>query len=133
MTIAQIDAFLAEVFPQIDDQFKTLELTEHGARVKLLTADQHLRPGGTISGPAMFALADCAFYIAILSKLGPKAMAVTTNCSIDFMRKPAQSDLIAEVRILKMGKSLVVGDVVMISQGENQPVARASMTYSIPK
>jgi len=117
LTIPEIHAFLADVFPQIDDQFETLELTDDGARVKLLTNDTHLRPGGTISGPSMFALADCAFFIAIVSKLGPKAMAVTTNASIDFMRKPDPNDLIAEVVIHKMGKSLVMGDVIMRSGG----------------
>jgi len=65
--------------------------------------------------------------------IGPKALAVTTNCSIDFMRKPAAGvDLIAECRLLKLGRVLAVGDVLIRSEGQSEPVARATLTYSIP-
>jgi uncharacterized protein (TIGR00369 family) len=95
--------------------------------------DKHLRPGGTVSGPAMFALADVSIYLAILAMIGPKALAVTTSCSVDFMRKPAaHANLRAEARLLKLGKVLAVGDVMIYSEGHDAPVARASMTYSIP-
>lgn len=81
----------------------------------------------------MFELADVGFYLALLSRIGPKALAVTTNCSIDFMRKPAaNSDLICEARVLKLGRVLAVGDVLIHSDGQDAPVARASLTYSIP-
>ena len=81
----------------------------------------------------MFALADVALYLAILSRLGPVALAVTTNCAIDFMRKPAAGrDLRADARILKLGRSLVVGDVMIFSEGQAGAVARASLTYAIP-
>jgi len=81
----------------------------------------------------MFGLADVGVYLAILARLGPVALAVTTNCSIDFMRKPASgTDLLAHTRILKMGRVLVVGDVLIYSEGQGAPVARASLTYSIP-
>ncbi len=81
----------------------------------------------------MFALADVAIYLAILSRIGPVALAVTTNCSIDFMRKPyADRDLICRARLLKLGKTLAVGDVLVFSDGDGAPVARASLTYSIP-
>jgi uncharacterized protein (TIGR00369 family) len=81
----------------------------------------------------MFALADVAVYLAILSRLGPVALAVTTNCSIDFMRKPkAGVDLLAQTRLLKLGRSLAVGDVLIRSEGMADPVARAGLTYAIP-
>ena len=91
-----------------------------------------LRPGGTVSGPAMFALADCAYYMATLAVLGREALAVTTSAAIDFMRKPAPGGLTAEARVLKLGRSLSVGDVLIFSDGVEGPVARASLTYSIP-
>jgi uncharacterized protein (TIGR00369 family) len=95
--------------------------------------EKNLRPGGTVSGPAMFSLADVAVYLAILAMIGPEALAVTTNASIDFMRKPAAGrDLIAEARLLKLGRALAVGDVLVFSEGVAEPVARASFTYSIP-
>ena len=81
----------------------------------------------------MFMLADVAIYLAILARLGPVALAVTTNCAMDFMRKPAAGvDLICEARLLKLGRVLAVGDAMIYSVGQAAPVARASMTYSIP-
>ena len=96
-------------------------------------ADRHLRPGGTVSGPSIFGLVDVAMYLAILSRIGPVALTVTTSCAIDFMRKPAAGrDLLGEARVLKLGRSLAVGDVMVFSEGMAEPVARASLTYSIP-
>ena len=104
-----------------------------GLTVRLRVDDRHLRPGGTVSGPSMFALADVAIYLAVLSRIGPVALAVTTNCSIDFMRRPAAGrDLIAQARLLKLGRALAVGDVLIRSDGSADPVARAGLTYSIP-
>lgn len=101
--------------------------------LRLIVAERHLRPGGTVSGPAMFGLADVAFYLALLQRIGPVALAVTTNCSIAFLRKPvAGRDLIARARMLKLGRVLAVGDVLIWSDGMDQPVAHASLTYSIP-
>ena len=133
MDVDALQAFLIEVFPQVHADFQVLDVTPTGVRVKLVTADRHLRPGGTISGPTMFALADVGMYLAILSRIGPEALAVTTNCSIDFMRKPAAGvDLICEAVIHKMGRILAVGDCMIYSEGLDAPVARASLTYSIP-
>ena len=104
-----------------------------GITIRLKVSERHLRPGGTVSGPSMFALADVAVYLAVLAMIGPQALAVTTNCSIDFMRKPAAGvDLVAECRLLKLGRVLAVGDVLIHSDGNDAPVARASLTYSIP-
>lgn len=133
MDVAALQAFLAEAFPQVKDDFAVDAVTDDGVTVRLLANERHLRPGGTVSGPAMFALADVGIYLAVLSRIGPKALAVTTNCSIDFMRKPkAGTDLVAECRLLKLGKVLAVGDVLIYQNGSKKPVARASMTYSIP-
>lgn len=128
-----IKAFLKSDFPQIADDFEIDSLGEDVTRVRLKVGEHHLRPGGTISGPSMFGLADVGVYLAILARIGPVALAVTTNCSIDFMRKPAAGkDLIADIRILKLGRSLAVGDVLIVSDGTDAPVARASLTYAIP-
>ena len=133
MDIAALRAFLREAFPQVADDFAVDALSEEGLIVRLLVADRHLRPGGTVSGPSMFALADVGVYLAILRRLGPVALAVTTNCAIDFLRKPASgADLLGEVRMLKLGRVLAVGDVLLRSEGDARPVARASLTYSIP-
>ncbi|MDE4174588.1 PaaI family thioesterase [Phaeobacter sp. PT47_59] len=130
---AGLSAYMAEIFPQVADDFAVDELTEAGITMRLLTAERHLRPGGTVSGPSMFALADVTVYGLVLSRLGRKALAVTTNCSLDFMRKPeAGVDLIAKGTLLKLGRSLAVGDVHMFSAGSDKMVARSTMTYSIP-
>jgi uncharacterized protein (TIGR00369 family) len=133
MDEAALQDFLAQAFPQVAEDFRVVGLTDEGIVVRLMVSDRHLRPGGTVSGPSLFALADVAIYLAILSRIGPVALAVTTNASIDFLRKPqAGRDLLAEARILKQGRVLVVGDVLIRSEGADDPVARASLTYSIP-
>ncbi len=133
MTRDQLAEFLVAEFPQVAGDFAIKDVGENRIRVRLVTEERHLRPGGTVSGPTMFALADVSVYLAILAMIGPKALAVTTNCSIDFMRKPdAGADLIAECRLLKLGRVLAVGEVLLFSQGVEAPVARASRTYSIP-
>lgn len=133
MNVSDLQEFLVGVFPQVHDDFEVLEVTDDGVKVRLIVNDGHLRPGGTVSGPAMFALADVGMYLAVLSRIGPKALTVTTNCSIDFMRKPAAAtDIICEARLLKLGRVLAVGDCYLYSQGQEGAVARASLTYSIP-
>lgn len=133
MDAEALTAFLQRDFAQVADDFAVEEATPHGIALRLRVGANHLRPGGTVSGPAMFGLADVALYLAILSRIGPVALAVTTNCAIDFMRKPAAGcDLIARARLLKLGRVLAVGDVLMFSEGLADPVARAGLTYSIP-
>ena len=125
--------FMKREFPQTSEDYEVEKVVENGITVRMPVSDRNLRPGGTVSGPSIFGLADIAFYLAILAMIGPVALAVTTNCSIDFMRKPAAGrELIAKARILKLGKTLAVGDVLVYSEGESAPVARAGMTYSIP-
>lgn len=133
MTAQDLNAFLDQVFEQVAGDFQVDHVGQGEIRMRLLTSDKHLRPGGTISGPAMFSLADVAAYVVTLAHIGPQALAVTTNCSIDFMRKPqAGLPLIAKARLLKLGKQLSVSDVLLFSEGMDQPVARASLTYAIP-
>ncbi|PWJ13312.1 PaaI family thioesterase [Jannaschia seohaensis] len=133
MDTAALEAFLHQSFLQVKDEFTVERADMDGLTVRLNVADRHLRPGGTVSGPSMFALADVGVYLAILSRIGPVALAVTTNCSIDFLRKPAAStDLICDVRLLKLGRRLAVGDCLIRSDGSDAIVARATLTYSIP-
>lgn len=134
MNAADLADFLDEVFPQVRGQFVLEEVGPMRARLRMPVGHAHLRPGGTVSGPAMFALADCAFYAATLAMIGREALTVTTSVSINFMRKPDAADLIGDARILKLGRALVVGEVLVWSetQGTDHPVAHASLTYSIP-
>jgi uncharacterized protein (TIGR00369 family) len=128
-----LTAFLAREFAQVADDFAVEHAGAEGLTLRLRAHERHLRPGGTVSGPAMFALADVAVYLAILSRIGPVALAVTTNCAIDFLRKPeAGRDLLAEARLLKLGRVLAVGDALIRSEGRSEVVARAGLTYSIP-
>lgn len=125
--------FMGQAFEQVADDFAIDHVGEGEITVRLLTGHKHLRPGGTVSGPSIFALADVAAYLVTLAMIGPQALAVTTNCSIDFMRKPlADVHLIAKARLLKLGKQLSVTDVLIYSEGSDSPVARASLTYALP-
>lgn len=133
MDAGALEAFLAAEFGQVAEEFEVARADEAGVALRLKVSDKHLRPGGTVSGPAIFALADVAMYLAVLSRIGPVALAVTVNCAVDFMRKPAAGrDLLGEARVLKLGRSLAVGDVMIFSEGQADPVARASLTYAIP-
>ncbi len=133
MDAAALQEFLMREFPQVAADYAVEHVDEQRTILRLKVSNAHLRPGGTVSGPSMFSLADLAIYVALLARIGPVALAVTTNASIDFMRKPeAGRDLLGECRILKLGRVLAVGDVLIFSDGSDKPVARCSMTYSIP-
>lgn len=130
---AALNAFLAREFPQVSEQYRVESVTPDLLVARLAIGEGNLRPGGTVSGPSIFALVDLAVYCAILARIGPVALAVTTSASIDFMRKPeAGRDLIADCRLLKLGRVLAVADALVRSEGDARPVARCSMTYSIP-
>jgi uncharacterized protein (TIGR00369 family) len=105
---------------------------EWGVVVRLPVTKVHGRPGGTVSGPALMGLADGAAWLAILAQIGPVALAVTTSLHIDFLRKPALVDIVAEGRVLKLGKTLGVVDVALRAEGHEDMVAKAQVTYSIP-
>lgn len=133
MDQAALQAFLEEVFPQVRGLFEVRRQDGAFTEIYMPIGAQNLRPGGTVSGPTMFMLADVAAYAATLAHIGPKALAVTTHCSIDFMRKPAADcALIGRAELMKLGKSLSVIEVRLYSEGQDLPVASASLTYSIP-
>lgn len=132
MTAEALNAFLEAEFPQVAG-YRVAAVTAEGVTLTLTPTESHLRPGGTVSGPTMFALADLAVYAALLSRIGPEALAVTTSASLDFLRKPAAgAPLRATARLLKLGRRLAVADVLVWSGEGAEPVARATMTYAIP-
>lgn len=133
MTKEDLCTFLERAFPQVASDLSLESVTPDRTILRLKVGPQHLRPGGTVSGPSLFMLADAGMYLAILARIGPVALAVTTNASIDFMRKPvADRDVLAEVEILKLGRNLVVGQAMLRSEGEQAVVARVNLTYAIP-
>ena len=132
LTADEVITYLDDVFPQVQDRFIIEDLAPMRATVRYIVKEADLRPGDTVSGPTMFTVADVAFYIATLGMIGREALTVTTSANINFMRKPAQTPLIGEARILKLGRTLSVGDVVIFSEGVEDPVAHSSITYSIP-
>lgn len=132
-TQAELTAFLQAEFPQ--NRCTLEELDEDGSVVVAHpVGEAELRPGNTVSGPVMMTLADVSLYIAILARIGIVPLAVTTNLSINFLRKPrADRRVVARSRLLKLGKSLAVGEVYIYSEGEDEPVAHATGTYAIPR
>ncbi len=134
MDIPALRDFLARDFPQVADDVGIERLGEDGVALRLRVSERHLRPGRTVGGPSIFMLADVAAYCAILSRIGPQALAVTTNAAIDFLRRPAADrDLLCEATILKLGRVLVVAGTRLYSDGLAPPVALATFTYSIPQ
>ncbi|MDE0968861.1 MAG: PaaI family thioesterase [Octadecabacter sp.] len=133
MDVAELQAFLELDFPQVSKSFEFVEVAPPFVTMMLTASDKHLRPGGTVSGPSMFALADVCAYFCILAALGPVALAVTTNCSIDFIRKPVAGRLLCRMELLKLGRTLAVCEGRIFSDSiPEKIVARASLTYSIP-
>jgi uncharacterized protein (TIGR00369 family) len=114
-------------------EYEIEELWRGGCRLRQRYDKRALRPGGTVSGATMMALSDFAMYVAVLSAIGWVPLAVTTNLTINFLRKPAARDLIAEARLLKLGKQLAVGEVAIRADGGDEMVAHVTSTYSIPK
>lgn len=130
-----VNAFLKQVYPQLNDDFADYMATDvfpGGCTVRLNATDRHLRPGGTVSGPALFTLADIGGYVCVLTHGGPEALSVTTNLNINFMRKAEAGPIDGHCRILKLGKSLMVFDIDMVAGPEGLTVAHATGTYSIP-
>lgn len=135
LTADEIGELLLKEFPQafFPGSGLSIERVDYAdIRVRRTFHADHLRPGGTISGPTMMELADFAMYVAVFSAIGAQPLAVTTNLNINFLRKPAQADLIAEARLMKVGKRLAVGEVTIYSDGLDEPVAHVTSTYSIP-
>jgi uncharacterized protein (TIGR00369 family) len=134
MSAPELATYLDEVYPQINGDGEIISVVEvsPGTTLVRLNADErHVRPGGTVSGPTMFMLADLAAYAVILAHIGRVALAVTTNLNINFLMKPEPGPLDATATILKLGKRLVVTDIA-ISDSGGELVAHATATYSIP-
>ena len=135
LSVAQYNQLSEEQMPFAKVMGLELEqIRTDGVTMRARYSGQFLRPGGTISGPVMMALADTAMYVLVLSRIGPVELAVTTNLSINFLRKPNPGDLIAEAKMLKLGKRLAVGEVHLFSDGQStgEAVAHVTSTYSIP-
>ena len=133
MSVDELNAFLAEVFPQLNGEHPDYSVVSIGpgeVTVRLDATHKHLRPGNTVSGPALFTLADIGGYACVLSHVGGEALAVTTNLNINFMRKAEAGVIDGHCRILKLGKALMVFDIDIVADGHT--VAHATGTYSIP-
>ncbi|KQY19561.1 PaaI family thioesterase [Rhizobium sp. Root482] len=135
LTIQDLNRFLETDFSEVHHDGKVFEVIATGpgyATMRIEPGERHLRPGGTISGPTLFALADITAYITLLAHIGPVALAVTTNLNINFLRKPVLAPLECTCRILKLGKRLAVLDAAISQPGSDDLVAHATATYSIP-
>jgi len=134
MDLEGLEAYLRQVFPQADDYgWRTVSLGEGEMEMAMRVSDRNLRPGGTVSGPTMFALADVTAYALVLAHVGEVALAVTTSLNINFLSKPAPGDLIAKGRLIKLGKRLAICEIHMYSASDpGTMVAQATATYSIP-
>jgi len=136
MSVAELEEFLRAEFPQVFGAGSTVRIERADGETCLVRErfdERMLRPGGTVSGPTLMALADCAMYVVLLSAIGPVGLAVTTNLSINFLRKGAAGqDVLAAAKILKLGKRLAVGEVSLFSGTSPDPIAHVTATYSIP-
>ncbi len=130
-TKEELQAFMAAEFPQNSSVIE--QVGNKSAIVKHHVTQADLRPGGTVSGPVMMGLADVALYIAILGEIGIVPLAVTTSLNINFLRKPsAGANLIAVCKLIKLGRTLAVGEVALYSEGSDDMVAHVTGTYAIP-
>ncbi|MBL4784707.1 MAG: PaaI family thioesterase [Cohaesibacteraceae bacterium] len=135
LSCQDVSSLLDEIFPQLLEGGKSyfVDWIKPGETQMRLVADQrHLRPGGTVSGPALMALADVSAYVIILATLGPVALAVTTSLNINFMAKPGPGDILGHCKVMKFGKRLVVVEVDIFAENQTELVAHATATYSIP-
>jgi len=132
----QVSDLLETHFPQVNADGKLIvveAIANRCATVRMIGADRILRPGGTVSGPAMVLLADVGLYVAILATRGEAALqAVTSGLTINFLSRPALKDLVAQIRLIKVGRRLAVGEVEIYSDGEEEMVAHATATYVLP-
>jgi uncharacterized protein (TIGR00369 family) len=129
----ELEALIREGVPLVGSFGVTVEALDRGSvRLRMPYREDFVRPGGTVTGPALFGLADVALYGAVLSMIGRVELAVTTSMNINFLRRPDLRPVIAEARILKLGKRLAYGDVLLFSEGDPDAVAHVTGTYSIP-
>ena len=135
LTTGEVNELLARVYPELNAQlgsYEAVDVFAGGCTVRLNADGRHLRPGGTVSGPSLFTLADIGGYVCVLSHAGPDALSVTTNLNINFVRKAEAGPIDGHCRILKLGKTLLVFDVDIVAGPDGETVAHATGTYSIP-
>lgn len=136
LSASELEAYLPEVFPQLfvegEQQYFIESVAPTSTRLRLKYHERHLRPGGTFSGPSMMALGDLTVWVMVLAHIGKVPGAVTTSLNINFLNKPGPVDLVAEGRMIKMGRRLAVGEVSIYSLGGEDPVAHITATYSVP-
>lgn len=127
-----IIALFAEEFPHYD-KLSIEDVGAQSATVRHKIGKTELRPGNTVAGPILMLVADVVAYVAILGELGEITLAVTTNLNINFLRKPsADRDLIAKCQLIKIGRTIVVGEVNLFSEGQTAPVAHCVASYALP-
>jgi uncharacterized protein (TIGR00369 family) len=129
----ELEALMAEDFPQMSYlNIQVEEVRPRFLRMRVPGDERHLRPGGTISGPTMMALADCAVWLAIIATTGKNQQSVTSSFNMNFLRRPEPGDLVAECQLLKVGRRLAFGEVDIYSPGLDEPVAHATLAYALP-
>jgi len=137
LSVAEVTALIDANFPQIHAGGRSMFIEAVGsrqARVRLKFTERSIRPGGTISGPAMFTLADFSIYVALIATLGAEGIpALTTNLNITFLKRPGQGDLVAETRIVRLGRRLAYAEVALSMDGDDDVVAHATGSYAILK
>lgn len=136
MTVEELERLLAREFPQMNHgggTYSIVSVRRGGAVMRMACDERHLRPGGTLSGPSMMALADYAAYVALMAQIGPVTLAVTTSLSINFLRKPEPRAILADCDILKLGRRLAVCEVALRPEGGQGVVAHAVATYALPE
>ena len=131
LSLEELTAFFQVEFPHVSCRVESIG--DMGSVVRQPVTRTELRPGGTVAGPVLMSMADIALYAAILGEIGLVPLAVTTNLNINFLRRPSPAaDVIARCRLIKLGRTLAVGEVSLFSEGDDAPVAHVVGTYSIP-
>jgi|GEM_PF-57210 len=127
--VEELTAFMGGAFPG-GVPWTIHRLDADGVTLTLPTDDRHLRPGGTVSGPTMMMLADSAAYAVVLAAVGLEALAVTTNLSINFVRRAEPGVLVADAELLKAGRTQALAEVRLHDGDPDHLVAHAVVTYS---
>ncbi len=137
LTAAEVSLLIDDVFPGVNAGRRTVAIesvADRTARVRLLLDERNIRPGGTLSGPAMFMLADFTIYVALIATLGPPAVAaVTSNLNISFLMRPEPADLIGEAKIIRLGRRLAYAEVSISAAGGSEVLAHATSSYVLPR
>ncbi len=132
-TLKEFNEIARDQLPLVETLGFVVERLDQGeCVVRAVFKDDYLRPGGTVSGPIMMALADFAMWGAIMSKAERVQMALTTNLNINFLLRPEPGDIVAVAKLMKLGKRLAVGSVELFGNERNDLVAHVTCTYSLP-